>query len=200
MFKDIIDFKVLSLYTKDYASSYSIREITRILKINYSHAFKVIKELSKNDVLIQEKKGQANNISFNIKNLEAVKLLGFVEENKKVENPALNLIIKEAVKIDPFSCIGLFGSRVSGKAKKDSDWDIFIISDKKEMNKIESKFPYAKNLHFEIISLKEFEESLISREETVIKHIVRNKQILFNPYPFYNIIHNWEMIKYAPTQ
>ena len=40
-----------------------------------------------------------NNISFNIKNLEAVKLLGFVEENKKVENPALNLIIKEAVKI-----------------------------------------------------------------------------------------------------
>ena len=87
MFKNIIDFKILNLYSKDYSSSYSIREITKILNINYSHTFKRINELVKEGILTKEKKGQANNITFNIKNLEAVKLLSFVEENKKIENP-----------------------------------------------------------------------------------------------------------------
>ena len=128
MFKNIIDFKILNLYSKDYSSSYSIREITKILNINYSHTFKRINELVKEGILTKEKKGQANNITFNIKNLEAVKLLSFVEENKKIENPTLKLVIKEATNIDPFSCIGLFGSRVSGKAKKDSDWDVLILT------------------------------------------------------------------------
>ena len=101
---------------------------------------------------------------------------------------------------ESLSCIGMFGSRVSGKARKDSDWDVFIITTrKKNMEKISSKFPYAKDIHLEIFSLEEFEDSLISREETVVKHIVRNKQILFNPHPFYSIIYNWEKIKYAPT-
>jgi len=201
MFKNIIDFKILNLYSKDYSSSYSIREITKILNINYSHTFKRINELVKEGILTKEKKGQANNITFNIKNLEAVKLLSFVEENKKIENPTLKLVIKEAINIDPFSCIGLFGSRVSGGAKKDSDWDVFIITAKKKnMEKIGAKFPYAKNIHFEVFSIDEFEDNLVAREDTVVKHIVRNKQILFNPYPFYNIINNWEMVKYAPTQ
>src|SRR3989344_2313098 len=93
MFKDIIDFKILNLYSKDYSSSYSIREITKILNINYSHTFKRINELVKEGILTKEKKGQANNITFNIKNLEAVKLLSFVEENKKIENPTLKLEI-----------------------------------------------------------------------------------------------------------
>lgn len=201
MFKDIIDFKILSLYSKDYVAVYSIREMTKILKINYSHAFKRINELIKEDILIKNKIGQVNHISFNVKNFEAIKLLSFVEEYKKIDNSTLKLIIKEAVNIDPFSCTGLFGSRVSGKAKKDSDWDVFIITAKKKnMEKIESKFPYVKNIHLEIFSVDEFYDNLITKEDTVVKHIVRNKQILFNPHPFYNLIYNWEMIKHAPTQ
>ena len=39
MFKNIIDFKILNLYSKDYSSSYSIREITKILNINYEKAY-----------------------------------------------------------------------------------------------------------------------------------------------------------------
>lgn len=205
MFKDIfsIDLMILSLYSKDYASSYSIRKITQKLDINYSHAFKRIKSLVKDGVLLQEKDGHTNTISLNIRNLETIQLLSFVEqeESKKLKNPTLQLISKEAIQIDPFSCIGVFGSRISGKAKKDSDWDTFIItSRKKEMEKISNKFPYAKHIHLEVFSLEEFQDSLVSREETVVKHIIRNKQIIYNPYPFYNIVYNWEMIKYAPTQ
>jgi len=96
-----------------------------------------------------------------------------------------------------------FGSRASGTAIKNSDWDVFIITQNKklkQMQKIMSKFPHITDIHLEVFPLEEFQKSLLSPEETVVKHIVRNKLIIYNPNVFYNIIYNWEMIKYAPTQ
>lgn len=207
MFKHItdIDFKIVSMYIRDYASIYSMRHITKTLKINYSNAFKRIKILVDKGILLQNKVGQVNNISLNIKNIDTIHLISFVEEqeSKKLKNSTLQLLAKEAILIDPFACIGIFGSRVSGRATKESDWDVFIICQKekiKVMNKIMAKFPHAKYIELQVFSLEEFKESLLATEETVIKHIVRNKQIIYNPHPFYNIIYNWEMIKHAPSQ
>jgi predicted nucleotidyltransferase len=207
MFENIttIDLKVLSLYTRDYSATFSIRHITKSLNINYSHAFKRVKKLVKDGILLEKKTGQVNNLSLNIKNLDTIQLLSFAEEreSKKIKYSALMLIAEEAAKIDPFSCIGLFGSRVAGKAIKESDWDMFIItqkSRKREVERLMSKFPFARNIQLQVFSLDEFEESLLSPEETVVKHIVRNKQIIYNPYPFYNIISKWEKVKYAPSQ
>ena len=61
-----------------------------------------------------------------------------------------------------------------------------------------SKFPYVSNVDLQIFDTDEFEQSLLSREETVVKHIIKNKQIIYNPYPFYNIIKTFETIKNAP--
>ncbi len=195
-----IDLKVLSLYVKDYNSVYSIREITKKLKINYSHAFKRINKLVKQDILLKKRNGQVNSISLNL-NIDTVQLLSFVEqqESKNFKNNTLRLFVKEAISIDPFVCIGVFGSRASGKAKKDSDWDVFIITTKrKEIERITTRFPHVRDIQLQVFSISEFEDSLMSREETVVKHIIKNKKIIYNPYPFYNIILNWEMIKYAP--
>jgi len=199
----IIDLKILSQFTRDYARKISIREITKNLNINYSHAFKRIKMLTKQQILTEEKQGQVNYISLNTKNLDTIQLISFVEEqeSQKLKNTDLKLLIQEASQIDPFVCIGVFGSRASGKAKKNSDWDVFMITnEEKKLNRIMSKFPHVKDIQLQVFSLKEFQDSLISTEETVIKHIVRNKIIIYNPYPFYNIINTWERIKYAPTQ
>lgn len=201
----IIDLKILSLFTRDYARSISIREITQELKINYSHAFKRVKKLVNDKILLQRKQGQVNHISINIRNIDTIQLISFVEEqeSKKLNNTTLRLLIKEVIKIDPLGCLGLFGSRVTKKATKESDWDIFIIAQNKkikQMRKIVSKFPHITNIHLEVISIEEFQKSLFSPEETVVKHIIRNKLIIYNPHVFYNIIYNWELIKYAPTQ
>ena len=207
MLKDItmIDLKILSLYTKDYKSRFSIRQITQKLNINYAHTFKRIKKLVKEKIFIQKKEGQVNNITLNIQNIDTIQLLSFVEEqeSKKLKNTTLNLLIKEVLQIDPFACLGVFGSRVSGRATKGSDWDVFIITQnkrKKQMEKIMAKFPHITNIELQVFSLEEFQESLLTSEETVVKHIIRNKQIIYNPYPFYNIIQILEMIKYAPSQ
>lgn len=207
MFENItlIDLKILSLYIKDYKSSFSIRQITQKLNINYSHAFKRVKNLVENKTLLQKKEGQVNYISLNIQNIDTIQVLGFVEEqeSKKIKNTTLRLIIKEMIHIDPLACIGLFGSRVSGKATKNSDWDVFIITQgvkKEKMENIMSKFPHITNIELQVFSLEEFQESLLVPEENVVKHIIRNKQIIYNPHPFYNIITILETIKYAPSQ
>lgn len=207
MFENItlIDLKILSLYIKDYKSSFSIRQITQKLNINYSHAFKRVKNLVENKTLLQKKEGQVNYISLNMQNIDAIQVLGFVEEqeSKKIKNTTLRLIIKEMIHIDPLACIGLFGSRVSGKATKNSDWDVFIITQgvkKEKMENIMSKFPHITNIELQVFSLEEFQESLLVPEENVVKHIIRNKQIIYNPHPFYNIITILETIKYAPSQ
>jgi predicted nucleotidyltransferase/predicted transcriptional regulator len=205
MFEHIsaIDFRILSLYIKNYSRILSIRQITMLLNINYSNAFKRIKKLAKSRLLLLKKEHQANAVSLNMQNTGAIQVISFVEEmeSQKIKNTTLKMICQEALLLDAFCCVGLFGSRVSGKAAKDSDWDVFIITHKvKEMQKILSKFPFAINIHIEVFSLEEFEESLFSAEETVVKHIVKNKQILYNPHPFYNIIYKWEKAKYAPSQ
>jgi len=202
MFEDItlVDVKILSLYTKDYASKYSMREITQKLHLNYSHAFKRIKQLITQKILLENRQGHVNVISLNIQSLHAIQLISFVEQ-QQIRNSSLELITQKVIQIDPSACIGLFGSRVSGKATKESDWDVFILTQNtKEMNKIMSFFPHINNIQIQVFSLGEFRDSLLSSEETVVKHIIRNKQIIYNPYPFYNLIRAWEMIKYAPTQ
>ncbi len=207
MLEDIstIDLRIISLYSRDYSSTFSIMYITKILDINYPNAFKRIKRLVNQKILLKNKVGQANNISLNIQNIEAIQLLCFVEEmeGKKIKNTILGQLVKEVIQTDPFSCIGLFGSRASGRATKESDWDVFIISQKEKRRKLEkiaSKFPHAKNLQLQVFSIKEFQDSLLTSEETVVKYIVRNKKIIYNPHPFYSIIYNWERIKYAPSQ
>ncbi len=203
MFEDItlVDLKILSLYTKDYAGTYSMREITTKLHLNYSHAFKRIKQLIAQQILLENRQGHVNVISLNLQSLHAIQLISFVEQQQKVNNSSLDIITQKVIQIDAFACIGLFGSRVSGKATKESDWDVFIITQNtQEMSKIMSFFPHITNIQAQIFSVEEFRDSLLSSEETVVKHIIRNKQIIYNPYPFYNIIQMWEMIKYAPTQ
>ena len=207
MFENIttIDLRIMSLYAKDYARAYSIRAMTEELKINYPHTFKRVKLLLQRRILKAAKAGQAHRISFNIHDTQAVQLLGFVEglEAAQLKNATLFLLAQEASSVDPFCCVGLFGSRVSGKATKTSDWDLFIICQKehqKELSKLMSKFPQASTIQLQVFSAEEFRDSLYSTEETVVKHIVRNKQIIHNPFPFYNLIREREKITYAPSQ
>lgn len=198
------DFKILSVFVPDFASFYSIRETISKAGINYSYGFKRVKELIKLRVLLEEKGRHGSKISFNLSNLSAIKLLSFVEEQmgEGVDFVKLKPVIQEVCSIDSFVCVGIFGSRASGRFKKDSDWDVFIISCKKrEVEQLcNSKSSLYRDVHFQVFSLEEFRDSLESPEETVVRHIVRNKKILYNPHPFYGIIREWQRLIYAPSQ
>lgn len=196
-----IDMKLLGLFARDFSMTFTIRQMTRELDINYSHAFNRVNALVKMQILNSVKKGYANEISLNISNLDAIKLISFIEEYRKLGNLSLNKIIRDISAEDPFACIGLFGSRVSGKATKASDWDVFILTaNKGEIERFISRYSYMKDIQIQVFEIEEFRDNLISQEETVVKHIVRNKQIIYNPHPFYNLIREWESIRHAPGE
>jgi predicted nucleotidyltransferase len=195
-----IDRKILSMFVRDYSSSYTIRKMTQLLGINYSHAFHRVNELVKMQILRNEKRGHANYITLNLADLGAVRLVCSAEESKKYNNPLLDVLIKEIIALDPFACIGLFGSRVSGRAVKGSDWDVFVIAAKrKEIERMLSRLSYMKDIQVQVFDEAEFMDSLLSPEETVVRHIVKNKQIIYNPHPFYNLVKRWEKIRYVPS-
>ncbi|MDI6737603.1 MAG: nucleotidyltransferase domain-containing protein [Nanoarchaeota archaeon] len=205
MLKDIteIDRKIIGLYIPNYSASYSIRQMTSILKINYSYAFKRVKKLVKGGALIGSRVGASNSISLNIKSDDGFRLISSVEEMQEINNSTLQLMMQEARTTDPMCCMGLFGSRASGKAAAGSDWDVFIITrkeKKQDMGRIMGKFPHANGIHLLVFGIEEFKGGMLSIEENVVKHIIHNKQILYNPAPFYSLILLWEKMKYAPAQ
>jgi predicted nucleotidyltransferase len=196
-----IDQKIIALFTRDYLRRMSLLEMTKELDINYSHAFKRVNLMIRNHILNRSKKGMANEISINLANLDSIKLLSYIDEMKEYGNPSLKTIINDFTAEDPFACIGLFGSRVSGKATRKSDWDVFIITARKEdIERLATKFSYMANIQLQVFDIEEFRDSLLSQEETVVKHIVRNKRIIYNAHPFYNLVREWERIKYVPSQ
>ncbi len=199
------DYEIVSLFTRDYAAEYSISEMTKKLGINYSNAFKRVKELAKSKVLNLKKIATVSHVSFNMKSKEAVNLLSYVDaaEGMRICNASVGDLVEAAIHVDPLCCVGLFGSRAAGTNRKDSDWDMFIIvqnGNRREMENIRSVVPYAKDIHLLVFNEDEFHDSVLSPEETVVKHILRNKRILHNPSPFYNLAALWEKVKYAPAK
>jgi predicted nucleotidyltransferase len=199
MFKHIteIDMKILSVFIQDYSARYTLREITEKKKINYANAHKRFKFLVENNFLKSKKSGSSHIISLNL-NPNTISLISYVEAINKPEHLLFDNLIKKLVQMDSLACIGLFGSRINGKSKKNSDWDIFIITNnRREIEKELNTLSY-NDFDFTVIEEKEFLDSLNSSEETVVKHIVLNKRIIYNPFPFYNLIYTWEMIKNVP--
>ena len=170
------------------------------IKQDITEKMRTRKELIEAKILSEKKIGNSNVIFLNLKNPNTINILSFVEQSSDLKKDDLKDITKEIVLIDSFASIGLFGSRVSGKATKSSDWDVFVITTKKrDIENIMSKFPHLSNIEVQFFDEDEFWQSLVSIEENVIKHIIKNKKIIYNPYPFYNLIQKWEMTKNAPV-
>lgn len=59
--------------------------------------------------------------------------------NEKTKHIA-HLIKNKIAEIDPDATVILYGSRVRGDARQDSDWDILVLTDYPVSNKDESRF------------------------------------------------------------
>lgn len=52
----------------------------------------------------------------------------------KKENYDMEMLIKQNVhEVDPHAQVWLYGSRVRGDAREDSDWDVLVLSDKDKL-------------------------------------------------------------------
>ena len=198
--KDIIvltelEIKILIHFTGDYNLKISILQLAKRLKIHYPNIYNTIKSLEKRNLIILEVVGKASICSLNKKSLELPVYLAYAEKNQANEIikkfPIIDRIARETIKIGPNNILGIFGSHVTGNAGKQSDIDIFLITDNRKgfIDLIPRNFPqYEKKIDFNIISFEEFTESLNTKKLTISSEIIKNKILIYGAEIYYNIM------------
>ena len=181
------ELDVIALYSGDYKSRFYLRQISKLAKLPLKTCQNVLVNLEKEIILKSKIEGKNKYFSLNLDNIYVKSYLLKAEIHKTElfleRYPEFKTFLKS---VNTNSILIVFGSFAKFKADKNSDLDLFIVSNKEE------------NLPFHLLSHKVHQNSLkeesfkkaISEKETLIKEIEENHIILNNPSSYVNII--WE--------
>ena len=193
-----LEAKIFNVFAKKFDWNMSILELSKNIGEYYPNTYQAIKNLEKKGLLQLKEIGSSNICSLNLETIELPMYLAFVEEQSAkqliIKFPFLNRIIKEAKRISPVICFGMFGSQISGITNKKSDIDLFILTEASKIKDfkdfISKYFPELDNkIDLTIISFDEFIESLNKKSQfTVSLEINKNKLIFYGAEIYYQII------------
>ena len=181
------EFDVIILYSGDYKARFYLREISKLAKIPLKTCQNILASLEKERILKSKLEGKNKYFSLNLDNIQTKSSL------LKAEIYKIDVFLEKYLEFKTFlksintnSTIIIFGSFARLKADKNSDLDLFIISNKEE--KLPSHLlPY--KIHKNRLSEKSFKKAVIEKEN-LIKEIEANHIILNNPSLYINIM--WE--------
>lgn len=190
--------KILSNYLDNYKKSLHLREISREIKVDVKATQLQLKKLEKINVLFSTVKGRNKDYTLNLNNITTQYYLMMAETFVSIIYLKKNFLIKKIIgeignKIhDP---VILFGSFAKSIYTKDSDVDLFIISDKKIKTSITLE---AGNLVGREINLKStnrdrFMNGLRSNDP-LIKEVVSNHIILKGIDEFCDIMWSYHVV------
>src|SRR3989338_8544274 len=167
--------KIVNVFLENHDKDFTIRELSKLVKIDYKSVYLSVETLEKAGILEKRKAGNStlcklgkkfNHIIFKVEDYRKEQLL---------KNGNIRVLYNEIRKIEsPFYICLVFGSYAKGKAKKKSDVDIIIVSDKKdelesEINSIIQTIPLS--IHLLIFTPKEFLNNF-SQGNTVVNEAV----------------------------
>jgi len=184
--------KILALYTNNYKKSLHLREISRQTKADVKTTQLQLKKLEKINVLSSTIKGKNKEYVLNLNNVIAKYYLIMAEIFASVIYLQKNFLIKKVVteienKID--DPLVLFGSFVKGGHTKESDIDLFVISEKKIDRRMildTSRF-VGHDISIKSTSRSKFSNGLKNRDP-LINEVVSNHIILKGADKFCDIM------------
>jgi len=178
---------VLALYSRNYKAEFYLRQISRLTKIPLKTCQNILSYLEKERVLKGKMEGKNKYFSLNFENIQTKSYLLKAEIYKMdffVEKyPEFKIFLKS---LNTNDLVIIFGSFAKFKADKDSDLDLFIISEKEQ----ELPFhllPY--KIHQNRLKEDSFRKAM-RENEPLIKEIEENHIILNNHSLYVNI--TWE--------
>lgn len=187
--------KLLETWKSSPFREYSISEIMKISgKRTKTWAFNSLKELTKNKLLIQERKGNLDLYSINLNNPLLVQALQYIESQNNLNFPQLEIIVEIINKIPIKNyCLLVFGSHAENKQKNGSDLDICFLIENTQEKKIKPyfndiKFNYPVNIDDHYITFDDFVKMLLREEENLGKQIFRNHILFYNADTYYQLI------------
>ncbi|MCK4730270.1 MAG: nucleotidyltransferase domain-containing protein [Candidatus Aenigmarchaeota archaeon] len=186
---------IILFLARNFNREYTINEISRGTNKAYSFINKKVHELIKEQVILENKIGKAILCSLNFKNEKTSVLLTLSEIEERehffVKNKELKLILSGFFeKIRNKVIFGvIFGSYAKGIAKKDSDIDLFILTERKinlekEIKEIYSL--YGKELSAIQLTKNEF---LKQKDGELIKEVKENHIIFTGTKKFVDIMY-----------
>jgi predicted nucleotidyltransferase/predicted transcriptional regulator len=178
------EMAIISLYTGDYNARFYLREIAKLANLPLKTCQDVLVNLEKEKILKSKTEGKNKYFSLNLDNInvksELVKAEIYKTELLLEKYSEFKTFLKA---IDTNFIIILFGSFAKLKADKNSDVDLFIVTNKKE------KLPYhllPHKIHENVLKEESFRKSL-TEKEPLIKEIESNHIILNNHSSYVNI-------------
>ncbi|MFH0837068.1 MAG: nucleotidyltransferase domain-containing protein [Candidatus Aenigmatarchaeota archaeon] len=190
------EINILKLMASRLTERFSILEIAKELKQNYSIVYASIQTLYKRNFLIKEKhKKYLLNYKTNTTDLayiESLRSKEFLEKHTAISS-FVNDVMKKS---EPFYFTFLiFGSYVSRKQTKQSDIDILIIvPDLKDIDKTEVLFEsiakiFSTKFHINVMSIDSVSEMLAKRNENnVFNETLNNHIICFGAENYYKML------------
>lgn len=175
------ELEIIALYRGNYKSEFYLRQISKLAKLPLKTAQNVLFNLEKSKVLKSKIDGKNKYFNLNLDNIQTKSYLLQSEIYKTdlfLENyPQFKTFLKSLNTNVP---IIIFGSFAKLKADKDSDLDLFVVSEK------EQKLPFhliPYKIHQVNLSEDSFVKALIEKE-TLLQEI-EESHIILNNHSFY---------------
>ncbi len=181
------ELSIIALYSGDYKAKFYLRQISKLAKLPLKTCQNILAGLEEERILKSKVEGKNKYFDLNLDNINVKFYL------LKAEIYKTDIFLERYSEFKTFlksintnSTIIIFGSFARLTADKDSDLDLFIISNKEE--KLPSHLlPY--KIHQNSLKEASFKKA-ISENETLIKEIEANHIILNNHSSYVNIM--WE--------
>ncbi len=186
--------KILGLYSNDYSKSLHLREIARETRVDVKAVQLQLKRLEHANILSSIMKGRNKEYRLNINNSTAKYYMIMAETFASISYLRRNFLVKKIIdeignKID--GTIVLFGSFVKGQATKESDVDLFVITEKKPNRFVaaEAGDLVGRRVSIKSTSRKQFMKGL-EEKDPLINEIISNHITLKGVDDFCEIM--WE--------
>jgi len=178
------ELDVISLYRGDYNARFYLREISKLSKLPLKTCQNTLVGLEREKILKSKIEGKNKYFSLNLENINVKSYL------LKAEIYKTDLFLEKYTEFKTFlksintnSTIIVYGSFANFKADKNSDTDLFIITDKEE------KLPYhilPHKIHQNGLKEESFRKAILQKEP-LVKEIEANHIILNNHSSYVNI-------------
>lgn len=187
--------KIVECFYKNRDKPLYFSEILRDIKLTPNTTLKHLKTLQENNLIISNKTIGNTFYRINSKNPQISSLFSYFDYKKLNELPstrkrAITEFLDKLSK-KPFISL-IFGSTAKGNFNKESDIDILLVYNEKELEdkklKSEIESTTGEAIQTFIISLDYLKEQILKQEDKVITHAIKTGFLMEGHYLFYKEI------------
>jgi predicted nucleotidyltransferase len=187
------EIRVLELFISRIADSFTIREVSRLIKKDLKIVYTSIKNLILKEFLLKEKNGLRINYKKNSEELAYIEHLRKEQFFKK--HDLLKIYISDFLRKNKkkFFVLLVFGSYASGKETKKSDVDLLAIlpsEDEAFERQLKASLANApQDFHVTFITEESFREMLSKRDQVnAVNETLNNHMILYGAEQYYSLV------------